>query len=258
MSMASVPDSFDPYGRPPTFMHSQHSDSPEGSPHPYPRSRQDSAPLLMLPAPLAISGPGSSSVSSSLGEATYMIPSPDTAPNHRLHRLPDDPNSYSDLQDAAEREPILPHSDSTSMRSSTSRNLNIVGHGAVIRNVAGGSAAYPGETPNPYRNSQPQTAAYEYNGYSAEVEEPPLPPVPPRQRGVSLIDPGPVVSPEGPVRRVPRSTSKRTSSIAPSNASGGGRYKHTSSPPAPVSPTHQYLPPGAAAPQPGANRYPGA
>lgn len=257
-------DSFDPYGRPPTFMHSHHSDSPDGSPQPYPRTRQDSAPLLMLPAPLAVSNKHSSSQSSSLADSasTYLSPQPDI-PNYRLQRAPDDANSYgSDYRDSdrSEREPIMMSpTGSDSLISPSGRSMNVFGNEAVVRNVPGGTS-YPGETQNPYRHSQHHVAAYEqmpnFHGYSAEVidEPPPLPNHPPRQRGVSLIDPGVVVNPDAPVRRTARSTKRSSATITSASSGGTSRLKHQSLPPAPLSPvSSQYLPPGAAPPQP--HRY---
>jgi chitin synthase len=263
-SLASMQDSYDPYARPPTFMHSQHSDSPEGSPQPKPRSRQDSAPLLMLPAPLALSNQPSSSVSSSLNDS-YIGPGPDAQPNYRLHRAPDDPNMYiPDIRDSDAGEMNSPN-DSTPMMSPSNRGINILGQGAVMRSVTGGSS-YPGETQNPYRHSQHHVAAYEQapTYLSPTMEEGNVNVVRPKPRGVSLVDHGVVSSPEGPVRRT-KNSSKRASASILSASSGGtqARYKHQSLPPAPVSPVSsnsplQYLPPGAAAPQPQQfGRFPG-
>jgi chitin synthase len=139
---------------------------------------------------------------------------------------------------------------------------NVFGQDAVVRNVPGGSS-YPGETQNPYRHSQHHVAAYEhmpnFSGYSAEVVDEPLPPLPnppPRQRGVSLIDPGVVVNPDAPVRRTQRSNKRSSVALtsAPSSVATS-RLKHQSLPPAPLSPLSaaQYLPPGAAPPQPHAS-----
>jgi chitin synthase len=269
--MVSMQDSFDPYGRPPTFMHSHHSDSPDGSPQGFPRTRQDNAPLLMLPAPLALSNQHSSSQSSSLADSTYLSSlQPDVHPNYRLQRVPDDNNSYgSEYRDSdrSERDPILMSpGGSDSIMSPGGRN--VFGQDAVVRNVPGGSS-YPGETQNPYRHSQHHVAAYEhmpnFSGYSAELVDeslPPLPNPPTRKRGVSLVDPGVVINPDAPVRRTQHRASKRTSLTVTSAASSGAtsRLKHQSLPPAPLSPplTGQYLPPGAAPPQPNATgRYQG-
>jgi chitin synthase len=275
--MISMQDSFDPYGRPPTFMHSHHSDSPDASPQPYPRIRQDSAPLLMLPAPLAVSGQQSSSVSSSLADAAsaFLAPQPDAQPNYRLQRAPDDPSlyEYRDSETSrSERDPILSPMSSEGMISPNNRSMNVLGNDVVVRTAGG--ASYPGETPNPYRHSQHHVAAYEqmpnFGGYSAEVgdinDQPPLPAMP-RSRGVSLVDPGVVINPDGPVRRTRQS--KRSSVVvttSPGSSVATSRYKHQSLPP-PTSPTaasshsaqsqqQQYLPPGAAPPKPQSRGYP--
>ena len=246
-------------------MHSHHSDSPDGSPQPFPRSRQDSAPLLMLPAPLALSNQHSSSQASSLTDSasTYLgSVQPDAHPNYRLLRAPDDLSSYgSEYRDStrSEREPILASPvGSDSIMSPGGRNMSVLGHDAVVRNVPGG-ASYPGETPNPYRHSQHQVAAYDQmpnlSGYSAEEVDEPLPPLPnppPRQRGVSLVDPGVVASPDGPVRRTPRSSKRSSATVVSATSVPHSRLKHQSLPPPPLSPPpiNQYLPPGAAPPQP--------
>ncbi|KAG8816408.1 Chitin synthase, class 3 [Serendipita sp. 401] len=255
-SLVSMGDSYDPYGRPPTFMHSQHSDSPDGSPQPFPRSRQDSAPLLMLPAPLAVTHQPSSVASSFADTAsTFTSPGPEVRPNYRLNRVPDDPNTYGPEyrdSDRSEREPILiSPAGSDSLISPGGRGLPALGSDAIMRQATGGSS-YPGETPNPYRHSQHHVAAYEqmpsFQGYSAEVVEEPSP-LPPRQRGVSLIDHGVVANPDGPVRRTPRSTKRSSATITSTSTGGHTRAKHQSMPLSPTAQT-QYLPPGAAPPQP--------
>lgn len=265
-SLISMPDTYDPYGRPGTFMQSQHSDSPDASPQPYPRTRQDSAPLLMLPAPLAVSNQQSASVSSSLAETASMFtsPGPEMHPNYRLHRTPDDLQAYGSEHhnsDRSEREPILASPvGSDSMMSPGARGMNVLGHDAVMKNAAGVSS-YPGETPNPYRHSQHHVAAYEQvpnlQGYSAEVVEEHVVMPPTRQRGVSLVDHGPVASPDGPVRRTPRSTKRSSATMTSTSTGGHSRLKHQSLPLSPASSTAPYLPPGAAPPQPqqGNGRY---
>jgi chitin synthase len=259
-------------------MHSHHSDSPDASPQPYPRIRQDSAPLLMLPAPLAVSGQHSSSVSSSLADSAsaFLAPQPDAQPNYRLQHAPDDPSlyEYRDSETSrSERDPILSSPiGSEPMMSPNNRSMNALGNDVVMRTAGG--ALYPGETPNPYRHSQHQVAAYEhvpFGGYSAEVgdinDQPPVPAMP-RSRGVSLVDPGVVANPDGPVRRTRQS--KRSSVVVTTTSPGSSvatsRYKHQSLPPPPTSPTvassqstqspQQYLPPGAAPPKPQSRGYP--
>jgi len=150
------------------------------------------------------------------------------------------------------------------MISPNNRSMNALGNDVVVRTAGG--ASYPGETPNPYRHSQHHVAAYEQMPNFAEVgdinDQPPVPAMP-RSRGVSLVDPGVVVNPDGPVRRTRQS--KRSSVVvttSPGSSVATSRYKHQSLPPPPISPTvasshstqsqsqQQYLPPGAAPPKP--------
>lgn len=226
----------------------------------------------MLPAPLAVSGQHSSSVSSSLADSAFLGPQPDAQPNYRLQRAPDDPSlyEYRDSETSrSERDPIL-----MSPVGSDARSMTALGSDVVVRTAGG--ASYPGETQNPYRHSQHQVAAYDqaphYGGYSAEVgdtNEPPMPAMP-RSRGVSLVDPGVVSSPDAPVRRTRQS--KRSSAIVPTSpvlSVATSRFKHQSLPPPPTSPTaasahssqsqqstQTYLPPGAAPPKPQSRGYP--
>lgn len=146
-SLISVPDtSYDPYGRPGFMNAQQHPDSREGSPHGYPRNRSDATPLLTLPAPIAVSPvTGTPSGSSSLTDAPYVRIA-DTS----MTMTP----SPSDVPGDPDREPT----DSNSITSG--RTMVNMGPNAVIR-AAPGQTIYPGETPNPYRHSQPQMATYD-------------------------------------------------------------------------------------------------
>ncbi len=148
-SLISVPDtSYDPYGRPGFVNAQQYSDSREGSPHSYPRNRSDATPLLTLPAPIAVSPViGTPSGSSSLADAPYV-----RIADASMSVSP----STSDVPGDHEREPTL--ADSNSITSG--RTLVTMGPNAVIR-AAPGQTTYPGETPNPYRYSQPQMATYD-------------------------------------------------------------------------------------------------
>ena len=301
-SLISVPDtSYDPYGRPGFVNAQQYSDSREGSPHSYPRNRSDATPLLTLPAPIAVSPViGTPSGSSSLADAPYV-----RIADASMSVSP----STSDVPGDHEREPTL--ADSNSITSG--RTLVTMGPNAVIR-AAPGQTTYPGETPNPYRYSQPQMATYdqapvpqvasygyapeptmdEYQQYQHQhqhqhqqyMSSPALPPVPipspspqpqqpseaeranRRSRGYSLVDTGPVSSPDAQVRRVTnRQTNRQSKRQSGSHATQ--RYNHrnsaqlTTSPSSPSpqndfyvtspqSPQH-FLPPGAAPPR----GYPG-
>jgi chitin synthase len=229
-SLISVPDtSYDPHGRPGFMNAQQYSDSREGSPHSYPRNRSDATPLLTLPAPIAVSpATGTPSGSSSLADAPYV-------------RIADTSMTVSP---SSSEVPGDPERDSN---SSGPTMVNMGPH-AVIR-AAPGQTIYPGETPNPYRNSQPQMATYDQApvphvalyGYAPEptmdeyqqqqqyMPSPAQPPQPipspsplPQQlpepektrrqsRGYSLVDPGVVSSSEMQVRRVANRQSRRQS-----------------------------------------------
>jgi len=289
-SLVSMPDtSYDAYGRPGFVNAPQHSDSREGSPHGYPRNRSDGAPLLMLPAPIAVSpATGTPSGSSSLADAPY-VRSADPSMNLSSYPLP------SDIPGDSDREAMMP--DSTSLGSG--RTLVNMGVNAVMR-AAPGQTIYPGETPNPYRSSHPQMVTYDppvpqvasygyapeptideyqhqqHQGYytSSPAQQPqPIPsplqlalPLPEQDRrhsrGVSLVDHGPVSTADTPVRRVANRQSKRQSGSHATprhNQRNSGLFPSSpSTSPSPVndlyaaspSPQPYFLPPGAAPPQP--------
>ena len=250
----------------------QHSDSREGSPHGYPRNRGDITPLLMLPAPIAVSSiAGTPSGSSSLTDAPYVRPA-------------DSPlamsSSPSDVPGDSEREDSV----------TSGRTMVNMGPHAVIR-PAPGQTLYPGETPNPYRHSQPQMAAtYDQGqvasyGYTLEPtmdeypqqqytsspsqlpqylpspsQQPQQLPDPDRtRRRFSLVDPGPVSSPDTQVRRVAvnRQSKRHSGSHASPRYNQRNSGLFTSSPSSPQndfympspSPQPSFLPPGAAPPQ---------
>lgn len=271
-----MPD--DPYGRPAFLNAPQYPDSREGSPHGYSRNRNDITPLLMLPAPIAVSPTaGTPSGSSSLTDAPYV--------------------RTADPSIAVSPYPLdVPGDDSNSIVSG--RTMVNMGPNAVIR-AAPGQTVYPGETPNPYRNSQPQMASYDQApvpqvasyGYLPEptmdeyqqhrqqytsspsqlsqhipspLQQPQQLPEPERtyrqSRGFSLVDPGPVSNPDTPVRRPPNRQSKRQSG---SHATPRQNQRNSGLSPSPSTPSPQndfytpspspqqhFLPPGAAPPQP--------
>ena len=286
-SLISMPDtSYDPYGRPGFMNAQQYSDSREGSPHGYPRNRSDAAPLLTLPAPIAVSSAaGTPSGSSSLADAPYV-------------RIADNSMTVSpatsDVPGDPDREPTS--TDSNSITSG--RTMVNMGPNAVIR-TAPGQTIYPGETPNPYRNSQPQMATYDQApvpqvalyGYAPEptmdeyqqqqqyipspiqLPQPvPSPSPQPQQlseaerihrqsRGYNLVDTGPVGSSDTQVRRVANRQSKRQSGSHATTRYNQRNSGYLSSSPSsaasppndfyaasPSSPQH-FLPPGAAPPR---------
>ncbi|KII94232.1 glycosyltransferase family 2 protein [Plicaturopsis crispa FD-325 SS-3] len=202
-----------------------------------PRPRQDSNTLLMLPAPLAVNRPTTSLTNSSSAgisrssEDNYMS---DMASGSHQRLIPS-PQS--------DQEPDRRYQSNFESQVSRAAGNN----NAVLRNNTVGSQ-YPGETQNPFRNSEPQTVGYdEHASYSAEPLEygrgPTSAAISRQQqqqmqgRGVSLSDGGPVPGPEG-VRRVSRAPNRRSSSQTPNQ----NRYSRGST---------YNLPPGAAPPQSG-------
>ena len=107
--------------------------------------------------------------------------------------------------------------DRYSMPSGVSMPGGGVRHGAVS------VASYPGETPNPYRNSTPQVAAGLFaddDAQSAVSSAPAVAPSRSARGGVSLVDRGPVTS---EVRRVPRPSARKSSvKVAPQSAQQQG------------------------------------
>lgn len=205
------------------------------------RPRNENNTLLMLPAPLGRPPTSSSGgVSRSSEDNAYMSDVGSTS-NQRLVGSPGSPDY--DYDAPAPRYPTAANSSLESQVSRTAGNA-----GGVLRQPTS-SNQYPGETPNPFRNSEPYAAGYDdAHGYSTEPEEYPYSPttatpLTQRQnqaRGVSLSDRGPVPGPGG-VRRVSRPVSKtpRPTSQTPPNQN---RYSRGST---------YNLPPGAAPPQPG-------
>jgi chitin synthase len=196
----------------------------------------------MLPAPLGRPPISPNGVSRS-SEDNYTSDVGSTS-HQRLIPSPGSPDQFNDAYEApTPRYPVA----NASFESQISRTAG--GTGAVLRNPTM-SSQYPGETPNPFRNSEPYSAGYEDQNatFSAEPEEyaPSLTTTTPlthrqqQSRGVSLSDHGPVPGPGG-VRRVSRPTSKTarpTSQTLPNQ----NRYSRGST---------YNLPPGAAPPQSG-------
>src|SRR5260221_4575442 len=149
-----MPDtSYDPYGRPVFMNASHHFESPEGSPHGYPRNRGDATPLLMLPAPLAVSSTTGTPVTTTPSASSSLT---DAAPVRAA-----DPSMV-----------LSPYSQDTPVESErgtmlietnpivSGRTPVNMGPNAVIR-AAPGQTAYPVETQNPYHHSQPQMVTYD-------------------------------------------------------------------------------------------------
>lgn len=189
------------------------------------RPRHDSNGLLGIPTPRSFPSGGSARSSE---DVAYMS----DVGSSSLHRLvPSPQDQYADYGDR-----YGPQFDAQVARTAGN-------NGGVLRNPTV-SSQYPGETQNPFRPAaEAHVISYDepFVGYSAEPEEVPPPPPPRQARGYSLSDNGPVPvpAPDG-VRRVPRQGRRSSSQVPPQN-----RYSRTSG--------VFNLPPGAAAPQPGAS-----
>lgn len=219
-----------------------------------PRSRHDSARQFGLAAPPTIgdrSRAGSSSPSrrseevSLAGSHSRLIPSPGTSES-----LEDGPPSahQPDFHHRTSEGTLL----SLSPSNSSMAEQPLVGRGLPIRQATVTSREHPGETNNPYRFSQPQSATVSHAAEFDDdytVAEPVMIP-----RGVALVDPG-FVNPQGDgnVRRVSRQAARRSSQQSPSPNSGpmspsGGATSPTRFSRQSVGNTQGSLPPGAAPP----------
>ncbi|KAF8203852.1 glycosyltransferase family 2 protein [Pholiota molesta] len=178
-----------------------------------PRSRHDSAALLMLPAPLAVNRQPMSSASSvgmsRSSEDNYASAS-ETGSNSNLRLLPSPQTTnegYSEISESSQRllSPTSPHDPRFSRQA-------------------------PSPHADPFRSQTTSPAHFDDNTtFIPEYDN---------GRGVRLTDSGPVPGPDG-VRRVSRPTGRRPTSQAPTQ----NRYSRSS--------TAFSLPPGAAPPQPG-------
>ncbi|GJE89689.1 glycosyltransferase family 2 protein [Phanerochaete sordida] len=204
--------------------------------------KQDPNQLLMLPTPLSVSRttPASASTSSaglsrSSEEGGYN--SDLGSQQQRLIPSPQDGYGYSEEYEVPSSQSPF---DQRVSRVATASN-------GVYRQSS--AYNYPGETYNPYGYSQPHTAGYDAQQqqqfpYTAEPEELVASAGgQSRQRGVSLVDNGPV-STSG-VRRISRQTRRSTAQVSPQQ--NQNRYSRSGSMPMPS----QHLPPGAAPPQGG-------
>jgi len=230
--------------------------------------------------------PGSASPSSNNSpsrrsvDMPYVMPSQSSS-NQRLIPSPsesdlpdgDQTTSHSSVaSDAQNPQAVL--MTPSALESHMARTSGLGGPSSVLRQGTM-SREYPGETPNPYRYSQPQSAGYGEAfppapsiattstavTSSADEDDAPLPT---RTRGVSLVDPGPIPSADG-VRRVARQSTRRSTQqlspppqsplsaqpaqgIPPSNPSTSSRLSRSSN-------SSAGLPPGAAPPMPQQYRY---
>lgn len=221
-----------------------------------PRPRNDSSPLVMLPAPLA-RPTGLQATSTSMSgfsrNSEEMPMLGDTGSRSRL--IPSPPGDYNGYTSPDAYSPTMP----SSIENYVNRGQ---GGGAVLR-AGTMSSNYPGETQNPYGQSQAQAVGYddEASGTTTtttttesdeasmrqQYQQPYQVRARTQSRGFSLADNGPVPGPEGGVRRVSRPQSRRPSSQQPPN----NRYSRSSMYGSPTTVTAMPgLPPGAAPPRP--------
>lgn len=193
------------------------------------RSRHDSQQLLMLPAPLSVNRPSPSPMlASRLSRTSEDAGGPDSS----RQRLISNAQSV-DGYDTLEPSPSIP----SSSRYTSPASTELGNHGTVRTTRNAGETNPPG-----YSNSQRMMPDYDRVPFSTDPEEyfpgnytpsPSSQSQAHKNKGVSLMDNGPVPGPDG-VRRVAR---KRQSQQSPTQ----NRYSRGSS----------YLPPGAASPRPG-------
>lgn len=215
------------------------------------RQRHDSSPLLMLPAPLSVNRTGGSTASPARNSDEHSL-LPDSGSRQRLipspptndYQQPETYSSHSALSSPETVQSPVPIETYVN-RAGVGANANVVIRQGTV------SSSYPGETQNPYRQTQAQAAGFDddYSGTTAESEDtqgsnmhstsPHI-----RNRGVSLADNGPVPGPEG-VRRVARPQSRRPSAQQPAT----NRYSRSSMYSS-QTPQLPGLPPGAAPPRP--------
>lgn len=218
-----------------------------------PRPRYDSNQLLMLPAPLSVSGnrpqPTSASASASTTalsrsseEGGYASDMGSGSAHQRL--IPSPPQEQHPYQEEYSSTNAGRYAQNPQFEARVSRTAGA--HSGVLRQPTA-SQHQPVEQYNPYGYSQPYSAGYDEPQvpFVSEPEEM-ISPISTasayasRTRGVSLSDNGPVPGPAG-VRRVSRQTGRRPTSQAPPQ----NRYSRSS--------TAQFpnLPPGAAPPSQG-------
>ena len=181
------------------------------------RPRHDSNTLLMLPAPLAVNRPLTSSTSSvgmSRSSEEHYNSDNGSGSNLRLISSPQSVEHYTDSPDpaAARLLPPSPYSQSFSRHNSVPQPPSMT------------------ETQNPFRSSTTSHSHEDHSAFIPDYDEQSSG----GGRGVRLMDSGPVPGPEG-VRRVSRP--RRPTSQTPSQ----NRYSRSS--------TMFNLPPGAAPPQ---------
>lgn len=205
--------------------------------------KQDPNQLLMLPAPLSVSRVTPTSASTSTAglsksseEGGYNS---DLGSQHQ-RLIPSPPEGYGYSEEYETPAPQSPFDQRVS--SAASANNGVYRQSTAYQQAV--------ETYNPYGYSQPHTVGYDAQQqqfpYTTEPEEQPAQSsaAASRQRGVSLVDNGPVSS-SGGVRRISRQTRRSTTQVAPQQ--NQNRYSRGGSVPMP----NQQLPPGAAPPQSG-------
>lgn len=178
------------------------------------------------------------------GSHARLIPSPGTSESLEEPELA----HQTSLRSSESAQPLVAASP-TSFDSGASRGA--LGAASVLRQATV-SREYPGETPNPYRHSQPHVASTGIASPMGAFDDAYAVHDDPRgARGINLVDSGPVHDP-GNVRRVARQSARRSTQQVMSPA--------VSSPLSPGTPqssrfsrqsqSSSALPPGAAAPMP--------
>ncbi|KDN41285.1 hypothetical protein RSAG8_07554, partial [Rhizoctonia solani AG-8 WAC10335] len=202
---------------------------------------RDNAPLVMLPAPLAVAS----------------RPGPQPAPGYatRSGTRDDSPSSSaSPLTRSVEDD--IPQRPFLNEGTSSARPL--------LQDTGSSEGANWGPGPNPYRWSGQQGDAYNdhggFFGDGDEVRNAPSRQSQPQGRGVNLVDHGPISNSEG-VKRISKQRRQSTQpsqpagqqSAPPPSAAASKRYSRSGQTQSPTTSSsgHGSLPPGAAPPNPG-------
>lgn len=171
----------------------------------------------MLPAPLSVAMPprtkfgrDGSPVSSATRADEEAYNMPDSGSNHRLIPSPGDYAAGHDEQTSSTGH-TPPVNDRYTSQSSGMNVAAVIAQQQGLRHGNVAASNYPGETPNPYRYSLPQAASPSAGFYNDLQDDDIPPPTPAKNRGISLVDNGPISSGSSDQRRVPRPSARRHS-----------------------------------------------
>ncbi|KDQ15672.1 glycosyltransferase family 2 protein [Botryobasidium botryosum FD-172 SS1] len=236
-SMGSTSETYNSETPRPYANYGYDADSPGGS------RRPGSDALLVLPTPLSAGRPGrdGSPTGSGSGSGTY------SRSNEGEFTPGFTPASY-DPTTGSNQQLVIPAGGAEYSPPEGMEPVYRPG-GATVRQGTI-TSGYPGETQNPYRNSQPQSASYFDQARTSATPQTSQyvqdPDDPRNSRGVSLVDPGFVRTEPNNVRRVSKQQQRRSTHEAPSPVSSvSNNPNRRSRGPIPAS---YSLPPGAAAP----------